>query len=80
VDDHGYVEMSEVHLDADHRDALYRAVKATLASNIAEITMAQLVDGLPRTDIAWEARGNFLIRGHPIEDHEQLCKGVLETT
>jgi hypothetical protein len=68
------------HLDAEHRDAYSRAVQAILATKLAEITMAQLVDGLPRAEIAWQAQGSFLTRGHPLTDHEELCEGVLIKT
>lgn len=27
-----------------------------------------------------EARGNLLQKGHPLEDHEELCPGVLAKT
>lgn len=73
-------KVSAVHLDTDHRDAFSRAVQAILATNLAEIIMAQLIDGLPQADIAWEARGNFLTKAHPLADHEHLCKGALEKT
>ena len=71
-------KVTAVQLDTDHRDAFSRAIKTILGSDLAEITMAQLVDGLPLADIAWEARGNFLCRAHPLADHEQLCKDALE--
>ncbi|KFA56062.1 hypothetical protein S40293_00044 [Stachybotrys chartarum IBT 40293] len=73
-------KVSAVDLDTDHRDVYSRAVKVILATDVAETTMAQLVDGLPRADVAWEARGNLLTKAHPLADHEQLCTGVLEMT
>lgn len=69
-----------MHLDTNHRDAFYGAIQAVLASNLAEITMAQLVDGLPQADIAWRARGNHLTTAHPLAGHEQFCEGALEKT
>ncbi|KFA60444.1 hypothetical protein S40285_08269 [Stachybotrys chlorohalonatus IBT 40285] len=72
--------VSAVHLDTGHRDAFSRAIRAILATDLAETTMAQLVDGLPKADVAWEARGNLLTKAHPLADHEQLCSGVLEKT
>jgi hypothetical protein len=74
------IKVLAAHLDADHRDAYSRAVQAILATNLAEITMAQLVDGLPKAEIAWQAQGSFLCRSHPLTDHGELCEGVLEKT
>lgn len=73
-------KVSAVHLDADHRDAFSRAVQAVLASDLAEMTMAQLVDGLPLAGVAWEARGKLLTWAHPLMKHGQLCEGALEKT
>ncbi|KEY65068.1 hypothetical protein S7711_09861, partial [Stachybotrys chartarum IBT 7711] len=67
-----------VHLDKDHHDAFSRAVQTILACNMAEVTMAQLVDGLPQSSVAWEARGNSLSKARPLADHKQLCEGALE--
>lgn len=72
--------VSALLADAGHLDALYQAIQTILSTELALTTMAQLVDGIPLADVAWEARGNMLRGVHPIADHEQFCEGVLEKT
>lgn len=67
-------------LDPDHYHVLILALRNVLSTEIAEITMAQLVDGLPLADTAWGTSGNVVLEGHPIIIHETLCDGSLEKT
>lgn len=67
-------------LAPDHYQVLSRAIGNVLATDIAEITMAQLVDGLPLASTVFGTRGHHLTRGHPLLDHETLCEGALEQT
>ncbi len=43
-------------------------------------TFAQIVDGLPIADVAYQRRFHGLDNDHPIEDHAELCGGVMERT
>ncbi|KAH7313970.1 hypothetical protein B0I35DRAFT_480606 [Stachybotrys elegans] len=74
------IKVAAVHFDNDHSDAFSQAIRCILKTSLSEVTMAQLLDGLPQADVAWEARGNLLIRANPLADHAQLCGGVLEKT
>lgn len=66
-------------LDDDHQKILKRSLSRILATEIAEITYAQIVDGLPLYLVAYDSDappwGN-----HPIKSHPDLCPGVLEKT
>ncbi|KAK7425072.1 hypothetical protein QQZ08_008348 [Neonectria magnoliae] len=65
-------------LDAEHRNALTRAVRNVLATDLALTTYAQIIDGLPIGDIAWDTRGTKITPAHPINSHVGLCQGALE--
>ncbi|KAF4856183.1 hypothetical protein CGCSCA4_v000797 [Colletotrichum siamense] len=67
--------------DGDHRDAFTRALWNVLATEIAEITFAQIIDGLPLSEVAQDSGNGSLPNGHPIHDlHQQLCPGVIQKT
>lgn len=65
-------------LDGGHRDALIQAVTNVVATEAALITYAQIIDGLPTCDIAWDTRGSKLTPQHPINSHIELCSGALD--
>lgn len=65
-------------LDQNHREALDQAVKNVLSTDIALATFAQIIDGLPLSDVAWDTRGTKLTPQHPINLHTQLCPGTLD--
>lgn len=65
-------------LAPDHHHTLVQAIQNVLSTEVAEITMAQLIDGLPLMSTAWNMRGNLLLRSHPLSSHETLCEGVVE--
>ncbi|KAI0385590.1 hypothetical protein F5Y04DRAFT_246226 [Hypomontagnella monticulosa] len=65
-------------LDASHRDALNQAVSNILSTEIALETYAQIIDGLPLGNVAWDRYHHKLRRGHPISSHRELCPGALE--
>ncbi|KAK3290881.1 uncharacterized protein B0H64DRAFT_49151 [Chaetomium fimeti] len=65
-------------LDVDHYHPLVRAIRNVLSTPLAEVTYAQLIDGLPIVDTVWDMRGSLLLRGHPLIDHDRLCEGALE--
>lgn len=74
------IQLSSAHLAGDHHDALTRAVTTVLATELAHTTIAQLVDGLPQSSVAFEARGHLLTTDHPLYQHKELCVGALEMT
>lgn len=67
-------------LDEQHRSAVILAVTNILSTSQAEITLAQLVDGLPLRDVAKEGRGHTIGIGHPLQEHMELCDGALDRT
>ncbi|KAH0438190.1 alcohol dehydrogenase [Colletotrichum camelliae] len=65
----------------DHRDTFMRALSNILATEIAEITFTQIIDGLPLTEVAQDCGNASLPNDHPDHDmHQQLCSGVIEKT
>lgn len=67
-------------LGPDHHRILAQAIRNVLSTDLALITMAQLVDGLPLEANGWDAQGSLLIHGHPLIGHDTLCHGVIERT
>ncbi|KAH6876355.1 hypothetical protein B0T10DRAFT_610361 [Thelonectria olida] len=65
-------------LDAIHLQALARALRNLLQSDLALITYAQILDGLPTSDTAWDQYGSKYDPDHPVNQHEELCPGSLE--
>jgi hypothetical protein len=68
-------------LDESHRDIFTSAVARILNTEVAETTYAQIIDGLPLGEVAFESRGGMPHRDHPINHcHDELCAGVLDKT
>ncbi|KAK4247306.1 hypothetical protein C7999DRAFT_32283 [Corynascus novoguineensis] len=65
-------------LDPEYCNTLTHALHNVLSTNLAEVTCAQLIDGLPMIHTTWEMRGYTLNYKHPLQKHEKLCKGALE--
>lgn len=75
----GFKQLSATVLDGDHREVLDRAVARILSTNIAEVTYAQIVDGLPIADVAYDSAAGGPYDWHPINDvYTQLCPGMLD--
>ncbi|KAK0628512.1 hypothetical protein B0T17DRAFT_461152, partial [Bombardia bombarda] len=73
--------LSIAELDGDHRDVLARAITRVLSTDVAEISYAQIVDGLPLADVAYDSSTRAPAEGHPIKDvHKELCPGMLDKT
>lgn len=75
-------KVSLADLSGEHRRLLVRALDRILSTEIAEVTYAQIVDGLPIADVIWDSRSPPYYK-HPIfkEDvHEDICPGILEKT
>ena len=65
---------------SQHYRVFGRAIINVLSTELALFTFAQIVDGLPTADVAWDCRAPDLGGAHPIEQHEDICPGVLERT
>lgn len=69
------------NLTTDHLNIFHRALLRVLGSELAIETFAQIVDGLPIADVAWDRRHPGIGGDdHPIEAHESLCPGVKDKT
>ncbi|KAJ4417539.1 hypothetical protein N0V82_006098 [Gnomoniopsis sp. IMI 355080] len=47
------------HLDSDHHEIFVRALRHVLSTELAETTMAQLIDGLPLAEVVYNMRANL---------------------
>ncbi|OTA98491.1 hypothetical protein M426DRAFT_17356 [Hypoxylon sp. CI-4A] len=74
----GFVTLTVQDLDAGRHDAFGRAVGNILSTEIALETYAQIIDGLPLSDVAWDRYRHKLHPKHPIDSHRELCPGALE--
>lgn len=63
-------------LDQSHQIRFCQAIRTLLHSKAAEVTFAQLVDGLPLARFATSTQG--MRWEPPILEHETLCPGVVE--
>lgn len=61
-----------------HRQILDRAIRNVLSTELAQLTYAQIIDGLPVADVAWDRRLPGIMGEHIIDDHGTLCPGALE--
>lgn len=66
-------------LDSQHRDALTGAVRRLLDTDLAVETYGQIIDGLPLYHIARALQGHMIYASHPLERHNTLCPGVVDT-
>ena len=66
-------------LEGAHRTSVLRAIANVLATPTAEITYAQIIDGLILSDVAFDIYDGNIAPLHPlIDEHKDLCPGVLE--
>lgn len=74
-------KLSITTLETQHRDILVHAITNVLSSPIAEITFAQIVDGLPLSIVARDVYQRCVCPGHPLlTEHQELCNGVIQQT
>lgn len=66
-------------LDEPHRAAVVSAISRVLSTEIAEITYAQIVDGLPLLEVFKDVYGYLTCLDHPIYQHTQLKNNILDT-
>ncbi|KAF5685797.1 hypothetical protein FCIRC_3286 [Fusarium circinatum] len=79
--DAGLRQLTIHTLDQTHQDTVTSAIARFLATDIAEITYAQIIDGLPLGEVAFESRGGMPHQDHPINHcHDKLCAGILDKT
>jgi len=64
-------------LDENHFEAINRALRNVLATDLALQTYAQILDGLPLSRVARESSRKIYPQ-HPIKSHVVLCSGVME--
>lgn len=64
-------------LDQPHQTHFRRAIRNVLHSKAAEMTFAQLVDGLPLKKVAHSTKGGLLFH-NVVNEHETLCPGALD--
>lgn len=75
----GFRQLAIHTLDQAHQDTVRSAIARILDTDIAEITYAQIIDGLPLGEVAFESRGGIPHSDHPINHcHDELCTGILE--
>lgn len=69
------------NLTTDHLNIFHRALLRVLGSELSIETFAQIVDGLPIADVAYDKRHPGIFGDdHPIEAHASLCPGVKDKT
>jgi hypothetical protein len=72
---------STLPMAPNHINILLQAIQNVLSTQIAEDTMAQLVDGLPTEQVAADARGCLMTIDHPlIKEHGKICEPALART
>ncbi|KAK7752550.1 hypothetical protein SLS62_005518 [Diatrype stigma] len=74
-----FTTLSIENLDHEHRNAFSNAVHRVLSTDIAVETYAQIIDGVPLCEVAWDRYEHRLHQQHPINSHVELCPGALET-
>lgn len=67
-------------LPQQNHDALERALRNVLATEAAQITYAQIIDGFPIRSVANDRNGSPMDHRHPVfqSKHDTLCPGVWE--
>ncbi|KAI1382664.1 uncharacterized protein F4822DRAFT_435339 [Hypoxylon trugodes] len=74
-------KLSIEELDNQHPELFVRALDRVMSTDLAKLTCAEIVDGLPLIDTVNENGGGGLSGFHPLYDmHENLCEGVMEQT
>ncbi|KAK7964464.1 hypothetical protein PG988_011438 [Apiospora saccharicola] len=72
-------KLSIADLEEAHRHYFIRAITRAVSTEIAEVTYAQLFDGLPLSDVASNRNYSSFHNDHPIYDvHEELCPGMMD--
>lgn len=64
------------HLDAEHLRPFRQALSNILSTPVAESTYAQIIDGMPLSDVY--KHNHWYSKNFPVETHNDLCPGSLE--
>ncbi|KAK4106821.1 hypothetical protein N658DRAFT_563552 [Parathielavia hyrcaniae] len=73
-----FQQLSIGDLDGEHRQLLVRAISSILSTELAETTYAQIIDGLPIADVAYDSH-NPPYGAHPVDEaHGELCPGMID--
>ncbi|KAI2464995.1 hypothetical protein F4781DRAFT_435815 [Annulohypoxylon bovei var. microspora] len=74
-------KLSIEELDSRHSDLFVRGLSRVMSTDLAKLTYAQIIDGLPLVDTVNENSFGCLPNDHPLYDmHDNLCDGILERT
>ncbi|KAK7934571.1 hypothetical protein PG985_000066 [Apiospora marii] len=74
-------KLSIADIEEGHRNYFITAITRLISTDIAEVTYAQLFDGLPLSDVAGNRGYSAFPDDHPIyEVHEELCPGMVDKT
>ena len=67
-------------LDETHSGTFRRALANVLMTDLAFETYAQIIDGLPLKDVAWDRnpRARRICLQHPINTHVELCRAAFD--
>lgn len=65
-------------LDDRHQAVFQRAMTNVLATDLAELTFAQLVDGLPLWEVAINMSRHSHTNEEPVCKHTELCPGAMD--
>ncbi|KAF5622168.1 uncharacterized protein FTJAE_11029 [Fusarium tjaetaba] len=65
-------------IEGHHYHSLAVALRNVLNTDIALVTFAQIIDGLPTADVVWDRYSATYEPSHPIVNHKTLCEGALE--
>jgi hypothetical protein len=67
-------------LPQHHRDVFDRALQKVLATDLAQITYAQIIDGFPIVSVAKDMRWAHIDHEHPVfaNKHDKVCPGAWE--
>lgn len=69
-------KISLEHLDAEHLQPFRQALWNVLSTPVAESTHAQIIDGMPLSDVY--EYDHWYLKDFPVETHHVLCAGSLE--
>lgn len=70
--------MSLASLDGEHLASFKQALTNLLYTPTAELTYAQIVDGMPTSHTYMT--DHWFYDGFPVFDHEELCPGTMDKT
>lgn len=64
----------------EHEALFLRALNNVLATEFTILTFAQIIDGLPIANVAYDRVDECFWPedGHPLEEHEELCPGAMD--